>query len=84
MAFLLFTFANNIVLYLRITAPDGAFDGTLKRVTTVNEAALQGTSLYVVTKKDQAVTARSNKITFDGAGHATTSPLTAADIQTQE
>lgn len=69
---------------VRITAPDGAFDGTLKRVTTVNEAALQGTSLYVVTKKDNAVTARSNKITFDGAGHATTSPLTAADIQTQE
>ncbi|MGN8649795.1 hypothetical protein ACTNEM_07185 [Eubacterium pyruvativorans] len=67
-----------------ITAPSGAFDGTLKRVKTVNEAALQGTSLYVVTKKDSAVTARSNKITFDGAGHATTSPLTAADIQTAE
>ena len=72
-----------------ITAPDGAFDKDLKRVTTgdhaVNEVALQGTSLYVVTKDaNHAVTARSNKITFDGAGHATASPLTAADIQAHE
>ncbi|SDF73585.1 hypothetical protein, partial [Eubacterium pyruvativorans] len=66
-----------------ITAPADAFNG-LNRNKTVNEAALQGTSLYVVTKKDQAVTARSNKITFDGAGHATASPLTAADIQNAE
>ena len=67
-----------------ITAPSGAFDATLNRVKMVDEAALQGTSLYVVTKENGAVTARSNKITFDGAGHATTSPLTAADIQAHE